>query len=351
MTEDIPRTDSAAASKALDAPLPSPPSAPSPETTPSRAVRVSVVISAHTRVQFLKEAVSSVASQYPDEILVVKYSTDPELDAELTRLGTRVHHSTEPYQGGKVAEGIELARGDVVALLDDDDIFLPGKVRRLRETFADPRIVLYANRYLPFTDTPPTTEGDRPIRLYQTSAGNQFREGLKPVLASCIAVRRETMVPWLGDLRRLTIADHTLFMIAVTQRQWMAMDQSVLTGYRVGRVDGALRPAQSIWNRPGATAERDIKWMLDLLDAQSDGVRETLNPMVVNAVIHLVFLTGDAHFHEYRRTMRAILHGVGLRRPLLVPSTLMFVYPVSPRLAITLNRTWKSLVGWHHHQG
>lgn len=330
-----------------------------PERVPTRtgassttsAPTISVIIAAHARVQFLQQAVASVVVQAPDEVLVVKYTRDPELDRDLTDLGAVVRYSQQPFQGGKVADGIEWARGDVVALLDDDDVFLPGKVDRLRETFADPRVVFYANRYLPFTDTPPVGRGSGPVRLYRTGLGNQFREGLRPALASCIAARRATMLPSLGVLRGLTIADHTMFMLAVTARQWMAMDPSVLTGYRVGRVAGALRPAQSIWNRPGASAEHDIKWMLDLLDAQSDGVRETLNPMVANAVIHLVFLTGDTRFHEYRRTMRAILHGVGIRRPLVVPSTLMFAYPVSPRLTIALNRAWKSLVGWHHHQG
>jgi hypothetical protein len=312
---------------------------------------VTVIIAAHTRVTFLKEAVASVATQHPDEILVVKFTHDAPLDQELAGLGATVHWTQEPYQGGKVAEGILRARSEVVALLDDDDLFLPGKVERLRTVFEDPRVIFYANRYLPFTERPPEGGGYGSVRLFHTGKGNQFRQGLKPVLASCIAARRSTMLPRMEELRRLTIADHTLFMMAVTAQQWMAMDQSVLTGYRVGRVEGALRPAQSIWNRPGATAERDIGWMLDLLDTAPNGTRDTLNPMVANAVIHLVFLTGDTRFHEYRRTMRALLRGVGLRRPLLVPSALMFGYPLSPRVAISLNRTWKSLVGWHHHQG
>lgn len=334
-------------------PSPDPPP-PKPDAAASGArnrTRVSVVIAAHTRVQFLREAVSSAAAQKPDEILVMKFSQDPGLDRELETLGARVYRTNEPYQGGKIAEGIERATGDAVALLDDDDVYLPGKVARLRDAFADPRVIFYANRYLPFTDVPPEGRGYGPLRLFHTGRGNQFREGLKPALASCIAARRSMILPWIGELRRLTIADHTMFMIAVTQQQWMAMDQSVLTGYRVGRVEGALRPAQSIWNRPGASATRDIAWMLDLLDSQPNGVRETLNPMVANAVIHLVFLTNDTHFHEYRRTMRAVLRGVGLRRPLIVPSALMFGYPLSPRIAISVNRVWKSLVGYHHHQG
>lgn len=318
----------------------------------ARRPTVSAIISAHTRVQFLRDAVASATSQGADEVLVVKYTRDPELDAELAALGARVVPTREPFQGGKVAEGIAVASGDVIALLDDDDVFLPGKVDRLREVYRDPRVIFAANRYLPFTDQPPRPAPGGEVRLFHPGeGGNLFAQGLRPALASCISARRSAMAHWVDQLRRLTIADHTLFMMAVTERQWMAMDASVLTGYRVGQVQGSLRPAQSIWNRPGASAERDIAWMLDLLDASQDGVRATLNPMVANAVVHLVFLTGDTTFHEYRRTMRAVLDGVGLRRPLVVPSALMFGYPLSPRLAISLNRTWKSLVGYHHHQG
>lgn len=323
-----------------------------PEESAGRSpVRVSVVIAAHTRVEFLRRAVTSATTQSPDELIVVKYTQDPGLDRELEGLGARVLHTTEPFQGGKYAEGIERASGDVVVTLDDDDVFLAGKIARIREVFGDPNVVFYANRYLPFTDTPPTAGAPGPVRRFDTAQGNQFRAGLKPVLMSCLAVRRSTIVPWLGDLRRLTIADHTIFMIAVTQRKLMAMDSTVFTGYHVGQVAGQLRPSQSIWFRPGASPERDLAWMLDLLDSQTDGPKETLNPMVANAIIHLVFLTGDKEFREYRRAMRAILHGVGVRRPLTVPSILMFGYPLSPRLALSLYRTWKSLVGYQHHQG
>jgi len=315
------------------------------------AVRVSVVIAAHKRVEFLKRAVASATSQRPDEVLVVKFTHDADLDRELTALGATVLFTEELYQGGKFADGVERASGDVVLLLDDDDVFLPGKVARVRETFADPRVVFYENRYLPFTDTPPAAGTHGPVRLYETGQVNQYREGLKPALTSCLAVRRSTLAPWLKDLRGLTIADHTMFLMAAAARQFMAMDQSVLTGYHVATVAGALRPAQSIWFRPGASAAHDIRWMLDLLDSQPKGVQETMNPVVARAAIHLVFLTNDTHFREYRRTMRAILRGVGVRRPLTVPTLLMFGYPLSPRLAVALNRTWRSLVGYHHNQG
>jgi len=315
-----------------------------------RQPTVSVVVGAHTRVEFLERAVRSVASQGPDEIIVVKYARNPGLDEKLTALGARVHVSREPWSGGKFAEGIELAAGKVVAFLDDDDVFLPGKIARVRSVFQDPRVVFHANRYFPFTDTPPEHGEAGPIELFETALGDQYWQGLRPVLTSCSTVRRDILLPWVDQLRTLTVADHPMFMKAVTARQWIAMDRSILTGFHLVRAGNVIRAANTIWFKPGVSAQRDIAWMLDLLDSESGGVRKTLTPMVVNSVVHFVFLTGETRFREYRRTMRALLDGVGLRRPLTVPSALMFGYPLSPKLAISLNRAWKSLVGNAHVQ-
>ena len=52
------------------------------------------------------------------------------------------------------------------------------------------------------------------------------------------------------------------------------------------------------------------------MDARSAGLPdrqgpETLNPVVASAIIHLVFLTDETEFKDYKRAMRAILDGVG----------------------------------------
>ena len=225
-------------------------------------------------------------------------------------MGATVRVTSEPYQGGKIADGVERATGDAIALLDDDDVLLPGRVSRMREIFGDPRVVFCSNRYLPFTETPPD-HGEAGPPLFGPGRPTSTGSRAEAVLTSCITVRRDMIEPWLGDLRQLTIADHTIFMMAVAARKWMAMDRSVLTGYHLGQVNGVLRRVRSIWHRPGASAERDIRWMLDQLDSQTGGVRETLNPVVASAIIHLVFLTDETEFKDYKRAMRAILDGVG----------------------------------------
>ncbi len=308
--------------------------------------RVSVVVIAHTRLSYLVRAVESATRQFPDEVVVVEFSRDPSVDAELVRLGARVFPTREGYPGGKFADGIDHCRGDVVVFLDDDDVLLPGKIARVREVFSDPEVVFHANRYATFADAPPAQGRIGPVEVFDTRSGNQYRRGLRPVIASCLTVRRTAILPWLGDLRRLTIADHSVFMMAVTERRRMAMDQSVLTGYHLNVSEGVARAANSIWARPG-NPNQDIAWMLDLLDSQSDGAHATLNPAVVNAILHLVFHTRETGFHEYRRTMRALLDGVGLRRPLTVPTLLMFGYPLAPKVAVRLAGLWQSHRRFH----
>ena len=315
---------------------------------------MSVVVGAHTRVQFLKRAVESVVRQGAggpgaDEIIVVKFVEDRDgLDAELRRLGARVFITDQPQPGAKFAEGIKLATGDVICYLDDDDVFLPGKVQRVREVFRDPRVVLHGHRYLPFTGTPPEHGEMGPLRLFNTALGDQYWDGLRPVVSSCVSVRAEMIRPWVDDLMQLGVSDHTTFMMAVMARKWIAMDRSILSAWQLNQVKGVLRPANSIWAEAHgrAGAENTIRWMLGQLDAQTDGVRETLNPIVVRSIIHLVFKTGDTQFHEYRRTMRGLLAGVGVRRPLVVGTTLLFAYPLSPRLAVALSQAWTRLVGF-----
>ncbi len=321
------------------------PSAEADSKKSGSLARVSVVVAAHTRIRYLKQAVRSVVAQQPEEIIVVKYGREPELDADLAALGARVHVTQERYQGGKLADGLEVATGDVVAFLDDDDVFLPGKIARVREVFADPRVIFHGHRYTPFRDIPPQRGTSGLLRLFETGQGNQYWEGLKPVVASCASVRREALLPSLSALRQTTVADHAVFMLAVVARKWMAMDQSVLTGYHRVVADGTQRSSSSLWQEPQASASGDISWMLDMLDSESGGVRRTLTPMVVSAVIHLVFVSGETEFHEYRRTMRALLDGVGVRRPLAVMFVLMFGYPLSPRGTLALYRTWKALAG------
>lgn len=104
------------------------------QTSAARRPHVSVVIPTHQRPGLLRRAVDSVLAQtFPDfELIVVVDGPDPEteemLAAEQDRR-LRIHvNSAARGGGGARNEGIRLATGQLVALLDDDDVWLPDKL-------------------------------------------------------------------------------------------------------------------------------------------------------------------------------------------------------------------------------
>ncbi|NLG24113.1 MAG: glycosyltransferase family 2 protein [Clostridiales bacterium] len=101
--------------------------------------RVSVVIPTYQRGDFLPRAIESVLEQdYRDAEVVV---VDDNGDGSPYREGTRA--AVAPYLGGRVRYiqnarnlggalarnvGIEAAAGEYITFLDDDDVYLPGKL-------------------------------------------------------------------------------------------------------------------------------------------------------------------------------------------------------------------------------
>jgi glycosyltransferase involved in cell wall biosynthesis len=94
---------------------------------------VSVVIPAYNSGRFIADALDSVFNQNYQalEVLVVDDgSTDDTCDV-IARYGDKVTLIRQPNAGAAVArnEGMHRARGKYIALLDADDVWLPGKLR------------------------------------------------------------------------------------------------------------------------------------------------------------------------------------------------------------------------------
>lgn len=107
--------------------------------------RVSVVVDNHNYGRFLRETLDSVLSQAGEdvELLVVDDgSTDDSRDI-LASYAPRATALLQPRQGQAAAfnNGLAAAKGEIVCLLDSDDVFLPGKLSAVREAFADPAVV------------------------------------------------------------------------------------------------------------------------------------------------------------------------------------------------------------------
>ncbi len=96
--------------------------------------RVSVIIPTYNRGWILEEAVDSVLAQtYTDfELIVVDDGSTDDTRALLQPYGQRIAYVHQDNQGVSAARntGLRLARGELIALLDSDDLWKPAKLAR-----------------------------------------------------------------------------------------------------------------------------------------------------------------------------------------------------------------------------
>ena len=106
-------------------------------------MRVSVVIPTYSRPELLRQALLSVAAQsYHDwEAIVVDDGSDPQVTAQdISQIvGDRfrlLHHSQSLGTAAAKNSGVAAASGDLITLLDDDDLLEPFALQAIIDVFA-----------------------------------------------------------------------------------------------------------------------------------------------------------------------------------------------------------------------
>lgn len=106
-------------------------------------MNVSVVITAYKRYNFLPYAIESVLKQTekPKEIIVV--ADEPEKVPYKDKVYV-VESKNEKY-GSMILEGVKACSGDLISFLEDDDLFHPEKIERVKKFFENKEIVAVHN--------------------------------------------------------------------------------------------------------------------------------------------------------------------------------------------------------------
>ncbi len=96
--------------------------------------KVSVVIPTCNRAHFLVDAINSVSNQTfkSVEIIVIDDGSVDRTKEILEKYGSSIHYIFQDNKGRSVARntGINAAKGEYIAFLDDDDIWLPEKLEK-----------------------------------------------------------------------------------------------------------------------------------------------------------------------------------------------------------------------------
>ena len=113
---------------------------------------ISVIIPTYNSAVFLPEALQSVLSQtfLPQDVIVVDDGSTDDTEDVLEPFRRHIHYIRQENQGPAVARnrGIAEAKGDLIAFLDADDVWVPEKLeRQVNVLIENPRIGLVHSRY------------------------------------------------------------------------------------------------------------------------------------------------------------------------------------------------------------
>lgn len=110
---------------------------------------ISVIITAHDRKKYLKNAVLSVLNQQIEktrvQIIVVKNFSDNGIDLFLEENGVMNIYTTEKSFGMKLSIGIDNATGGIITFLDDDDLFALNKLDAIKKIFSENQDTVYVH--------------------------------------------------------------------------------------------------------------------------------------------------------------------------------------------------------------
>ncbi len=166
---------------------------------------VTVLITTYNYGQFVEQAIDSVLSQdfLPDkiQILVVDDGSTDDTSERIKKYGSRIEYFYKP-NGGQASAlnfGIAKARGEIIALLDADDLFLPGKLARIAEAFQkDPALGMVYHRFQEWH----VQTGERREYTFVPISGDfrtvpHFFLRYHPMATSCTSYRRTSLEPLL----------------------------------------------------------------------------------------------------------------------------------------------------------
>lgn len=114
-------------------------------------VEISVILVAHDRKTYIHNALVSLSKQTLGaekyEVIVVKNFADEELDRFILSLGFKNINTSKRELIAKLESGFKVSMGDIITVLEDDDIYERTRLEIILNEFYKHSIVYYHNNY------------------------------------------------------------------------------------------------------------------------------------------------------------------------------------------------------------
>ncbi len=216
---------------------------------------IAVIVNDFGRRRFLRSAVRSVLGQTLPrdrfEIAVTKSYRDEALDGELADARATVLFDTDPCVGARLGRAIVRTSAPILAFLDDDDEFEPGRLARIVDVLDRyPGVGFYRNRVAVVDgagrpvpadaqgplERAPELDRTGPLLVPGTDTARLFalaRGTYATFNSSSMAIRREILGGDIGEwFLRSHLPDHFSFLAAALAGRDVFLDDQRLTRYR-----------------------------------------------------------------------------------------------------------------------
>lgn len=217
-------------------------------------ISITAVILSHDRKTFICQAIQSLLRQDAKstafEIVVAKNYADEAVDHLLSENGIRSIRSDQPDGGSKLLDALDSSGGEVISLLDDDDIFEPGKIRKVQRVFdRNPKVNFLHNgvEVIDEGGNPTDPSGFRRSLAKRVSAvepvfipHDDKEKSLRLMTAydpmfncSSISIKKEVILNRRSYFDRAYCLDSLMFFSALLDRGTIALTPEPLTKYRL----------------------------------------------------------------------------------------------------------------------
>ncbi|MFZ0891548.1 MAG: glycosyltransferase family A protein [Thermoplasmata archaeon] len=313
-----------------------------------RPPSIAVVVGAYTRSDYLVRAVESVLRQTLDkreiELVVTKGFENASIDEFLAERHIPAIYDREPRIGRWLLNAVERTRAPLIAILNDDDLFEPGRLAHVVSIFRDrPWLGYYRNRVQPIDAEGKTVPSEEWSRLFRDAEFDRtgpievlpgqkdaqvtvLRRTFAAFNASAIVVRRELLADTHAERFAQTHQDdEALFLAGILSPYGLYLDDQRLTCFR---------------DHPG-NVTREIDNLLQIVASMqriSDAYRATGHPAFAEWVNELeVKRRWELHVRSVEAAIRA---GAPRRQVLHLASGYYRFVRRTPEIPRVSLRTW-----------
>ena len=254
------------------------------EGAPARAVSVSVILPTYNRAPFLAAAIHSILDQsFPlTDIVVVDDGSKDDTAEVVAEFGPRVTYIHQENSGklGAIERGLDHVQGDLVWIMDDDDLADPRAVEALARPFVeDSACVMSYGRMSRFIDGEEELGSDTDVPYPTDDARPFFAQLMEDCFVTghpCVLTRRaslEALRPFRPDVH--ASVDYYLYLGVARTGKSAFIDRHVL---RQRQHAGERGPAESRYGE----SERNQRWV----DHDQTLIAPLLRELPTGAYIH-----------------------------------------------------------------